>query len=113
MSSLKTLRRFVTISESQAGESSFRAFENGPYYVQLRAEFEEKLKVTGPVLRLSCVRNTGKEGKTVEGCPIAKWIMKRSGSEEEFVVVTKERYEVPASTPGVALLFAIYSAKPA
>ena len=47
--------------------------------------------MTGPALRLSCVRNTGKEGKTVEGGPIAKWIVKRSGSEEKFVVVTKVR----------------------
>ena len=77
--------------QSQAGESSFRASENGPYYVHLRAEFEEKLKVTGPALRLSCVRNTGKEGRTVEGGPIAKWIVKRSGSEEKLVVVRKER----------------------
>ena len=75
--------------------------ENGPYYVhlghaqskeKLRAEFEERLNVTGPALRLVTVRYTGKEGKTVEDCPIAKWIVKRSGPEEKFVVVAKERY---------------------
>ena len=75
--------------------------ENGPYYVHLghaaskemlRANFEEKLEVSGPALRLVCVRFTGKEGKTMEDCPIAKWIVRRSGPQEKFVVVTKERY---------------------
>ena len=75
--------------------------ENGPYYVhlghaeskeKLRVDFEEKLNVTGPALRIVCVRFTGKEGKTVEDCPIAKWIVRRSSQEEKFVVVTKERY---------------------
>ena len=76
--------------------------DNGPYYVhlghaesreKLRRKFEERLKVTGPALRIVCVRFTGKEGKTVEDCPIAKWIVNRGGPEEKFVVVIKQRYK--------------------
>ena len=75
--------------------------KNGPYYVhlghaatkeKLRENFEGKLKVSGPALRLVCVRFTGKEGKTMEDCPIAKWIVRRSSPQEKFVVVTKQRY---------------------
>ena len=75
--------------------------ENGPYYVHLghaatkehlREDFEKKLGVSGKALRMLSVRFSGKEGKTVEDCPIAKWIVRRSCPEEQFVVVTKERY---------------------
>jgi len=76
--------------------------ENGPYYVhlghaesqeKLRKNFEERLAVSGAALRVVCVRFTGKEGKTVEDCPIAKWIIRRTSPEEKFVVVMKERYK--------------------
>jgi len=75
--------------------------ENGPYYVHLghaktlidlRKLFEERLGVEGHALRMEVVRYTGKEGKTSEDCPIAKWVLRRSGPHEKYLVVVKQRY---------------------
>ena len=44
---------------------------------KLRTDFEEKLNVSGSALRIVCVQFTGKEGKTVENCPITKWMVRR------------------------------------
>ena len=76
--------------------------DNGPYYVHLghhktleglRKKFEESLGVSGEELRMVSVRFTGKEGKTSEDCPIAKWILQRPGLHEKYLVVVKERYK--------------------
>ena len=76
--------------------------ENGPYYVHLglhktqeglRKKFEERLGVSQEELRMVSVCFTGKEGKTSEDCPIAKWILQRPGLHEKHLVVVKERYK--------------------
>jgi len=73
--------------------------ENGPYYVylghagtkaELRKIFEARLGMTGSAVRMEEVRYTGKEGKTSEDCPIAKWIIKRR--DEKILVVCKNRF---------------------
>eukprot|EP00092_Neocalanus_flemingeri_P033641 GFUD01036572.1.p1 GENE.GFUD01036572.1~~GFUD01036572.1.p1 ORF type:complete len:1125 (+),score=251.74 GFUD01036572.1:63-3437(+) len=75
--------------------------ENGPFYVhlgnaqsleKLRTIFEGQLNTGGEALRMEVVRYTGKEGKTSEDCPIAKWIIRRSGPHEKYLVVVKQRY---------------------
>ena len=74
--------------------------ENGPYYVHLghadtkdnlRSMFEGRLKVSGHQLRIIKARFSGKEGKTSQDCPIAKWIIKRPNLEEKYLIVAKER----------------------
>ena len=76
--------------------------ENGPYYIhlghaqslgKLRLLFENRLNTRGDALRIEVVRYTGKEGKTSEDCPIAKWIIRREGPEEKFLVVVKQRFK--------------------
>ena len=75
--------------------------ENGPYYVHLghakdmvdlRKMYELQLSVQGNALRFEVVRYTGKEGKTSEDCPIAKWVLRRSGPHEKYLIVVKNRY---------------------
>ena len=76
--------------------------ENGPYYVHLghhktqeglRKKFEESLGVSGEELRMVTILFTGKEGKTSEDCPIAKWILQRPCLHEKYLVVVKEQYK--------------------
>jgi len=75
--------------------------DDAPFYIHLghgktkediRKSIETRMNVTGDALRIIGARYTGKEGKTSEECPIAKWLLKRSGPHEKFVVVVKERY---------------------
>lgn len=75
--------------------------DNGPYYVhmghaasrtQLRKMMEARLGVRGQALRMEVVKFTGREGKTEEDCPIAKWILRRTNYEEKFMVVAKQRF---------------------
>ena len=46
----------------------------------------------GAALRIEAVKFSGKEGKTEEDCPIAKWVVRRGGPEELFLVVAKQRF---------------------
>ncbi|XP_044750439.1 DNA N6-methyl adenine demethylase isoform X2 [Coccinella septempunctata] len=57
----------------------------------LRKDFECKTGVSGKAIRIEKVRYTGKEGKTNQGCPIAKWILRRSGQDEKYLVIVKHR----------------------
>ena len=41
--------------------------------------------------RIEAIRFSGKEGKTEEECPIAKWILRRTNDEEKVMVVAKQR----------------------
>ena len=76
--------------------------ENGPYYIHLghdktreglRKKFEKSLGVYGEELRVIPIRFTGKEGRTSENCPIAKWILRRPRLLEKYLVVVKERFK--------------------
>lgn len=42
--------------------------------VELRKELESRTGLSGNELRIEKVCYTGKEGKTAQGCPMAKWV---------------------------------------
>nr|XP_002125458.3 uncharacterized protein LOC100181878 [Ciona intestinalis] len=71
-----------------------------PYYTHIGAShsiqgirklFEERCGFTGRALRIEKVCYTGKEGKTSRGCPIAKWVLRRSSEQEKIMVVCRQR----------------------
>ncbi|KAK9869847.1 hypothetical protein WA026_003572 [Henosepilachna vigintioctopunctata] len=84
----------------QCIQSNENISEPGIYYTHLgcadnlnslRKDLECKTGVSGKAIRIEKVRYTGKEGKTNQGCPIAKWIIRRSGEEEKYLIIVKHR----------------------
>nr|CAB3262691.1 uncharacterized protein LOC100181878 [Phallusia mammillata] len=91
--------------------------DDAPYYTHLGAAssipeirklFEERCGHTGKALRIEKVQYTGKEGKTAHGCPIAKWVLRRSGIEEKVLVVCRKRSKHHCPTAVVALVIMLW-----
>ncbi|KAG6438971.1 hypothetical protein O3G_MSEX000372 [Manduca sexta] len=74
--------------------------EPGSYYThlgaastlgELRKDFEARTGLSGKELRIEKICYTGKEGKSAQGCPMAKWVIRRTNYTEKVLVVVKCR----------------------
>lgn len=74
---------------------------------------ELRTGLSGRAIRFERIVYTGREGRTRQGCPVARWVIRRSGPEEKVLCLIKERTGHRCPTRWLVVVSVAWEALPA